>query len=223
MATEQINLGEPYSDYKRSIGIQSDPGGTIEGLWQQEMRSKVQKLERDYPGIGEEFERLIDSLPNPDNPKKSEFPYAASVVIMTDGKLEVLARATNVVNARNDSTGHAELVAIQEAEAKLGNKHLDGCTLLSVAQPCEMCSGAVRNTQIDTLVYGVSQEDLRGKHVQFGQGFKPYRTVPEGFDPDKLLVEAGVNVVAGYKRDEVFKKLFRTIGTTTEYYNDPDA
>jgi len=223
MTEAQINLGQDFSSYKRDSGIHADPGGALEGLWHQEMQSKVRELETSYPGISQEFERLIESLPDPDDPKKSEFPFAASVVRVTNGQLEVLARATNVVNARKDSTGHAELVAITEAETKLGDKHLDGCTLLSVAQPCEMCSGAVRNTQIGTVVYGVSQEELRGRHVQFSQEFKPIRTVPKSLDPDALLAEAGIKVIGGYKHDEIIKKLTRTVGTTKEYYEDPDA
>lgn len=120
---------------------------------------------------------LISLLPRSEEPNKEEFPFAASVVKMTaDGKMEVLARAANRVNARKDSTQHAELAALQDAAGKLGEKDLHGCMLLSTAQPCEMCAGAIRHTGVSTVVYAVSQKDLERKHVKF----KRIQTAPHG-------------------------------------------
>ena len=137
--------------------------------------------------------------------------------------MEVLARSGNRVNRHNDSTQHAELAVLQDAQKEIGEKHLDDCILLSTCQPCEMCAGAIRNTGLDTLVYAISQKDLEGKHVRFKDGFQLYRTVSAGFDTDELLRASGVTVFAGYKHDEVFSKLKRIMGTFKEYYEDPDA
>ena len=140
-----------------------------------------------------------------------------------DGKTKVLASSVNRVNERGDSTQHAELAALQDAQQKTGSRHLEGAILLSTSQPCEMCAGAIRNTNVGTVVYGASQQDLKGTHVQFETGFKPIRTVPDGVDIDKILQESGVSVFAGYKRDEVLRKLQRFVGTFEELYSDPDA
>ncbi len=184
----------------------------------------VLDFEKWKPQISKEFDQLIALLPNPDDPKKEEFPMAASVVRITaDGKLELLARCTNQVRKNKDSTDHAELVALKEAQKKLGTRHLDEVILLSTAQPCEMCAGAVRNTRVGTVIYAITQSELEGTHVQFGNEYKKIRTVPRDFDIDKLLQSSGINVIAGYKHDEVKKKMTRFVGTFKELYNDPDA
>lgn len=217
------NFGQKFYDFKKTEGIESDRGKMLEGLWLEEQARNIRQFEGEHPGISQEFDELIRLLPDADNPSKEEFPFAASVVRVTDGKIEVLARSLNMVRAHSDSTQHAELVALQEAQKKIGARHLEGCLILSTAQPCEMCAGAIRNTEVSTLVYGVSQEDLRGRHVQFLEGYKGIRTAPQSVDIDGALVEAGVRVVAGYKRQEVLARLERFVGTLKELYEDPDA
>ena len=218
------NFDRNYHTWKNEQEIKSDPDQILEGLWSLEQEREIKKFEHAYPGISNEFDTLISLLPDPDKPEKSEFPFAASVVRITkDGKMEVLARSANRVNKDSDSTQHAELAVLQDAQKKIGKKHLDGYILLSTAQPCEMCAGAIRHTGLDTIVYAISQKDLNGTHVQFKEEFKPHRTVPTGFDIDGLLRASGVTVFAGYKHDEVLKKLKRFTGTLEEYYKDPDA
>jgi tRNA(Arg) A34 adenosine deaminase TadA len=218
------NLNPDFKSWKREKGIESDTGDVLLGLHDEARGRKIKEFEMEHLGISQEFDRLISLLPDPDSYKKDEFPFAASVVRMTnDGKIEVLARSTNMVRQRNDSTAHAEIVAIQEAQQNIKDRHLNNCIVLSTAQPCEMCAGAIRNTGVGTLVYAVSQKELKGKHVQFGEEFKPIRTVPESIDIDKSLNESGVTVFAGYKHDEVLNRLTRFVGTFKEYYEDPDV
>lgn len=66
-------------------------------------------------------------------------PFGA--VIVRNG--ESIAEGTNSVAATNDPTGHAEIVAIRLACAKLGIFELNGCEIYSSCEPCPMCLGAI--------------------------------------------------------------------------------
>lgn len=79
-----------------------------------------------------------------------EIPIGA--VLVCGG--EVIAVAHNMRESWQDSTAHAEIIVIQEACKKLGRWRLSGCTLYVTVEPCPMCSGAIVNSRIDTVVYG---------------------------------------------------------------------
>ena len=67
---------------------------------------------------------------------------------------EVVARAHNMRETWQDGTAHAEIIVIQEACKRLGRWRLSGCGLYVTVEPCPMCSGAIVNSRIDTVVYG---------------------------------------------------------------------
>ncbi len=75
-----------------------------------------------------------------------------AVVLGPDGS--VIGRGRNVRERDADPTGHAELVAIREAAARLGEWRLTGCTLVVTLEPCTMCAGAVVLSRLDRLVFG---------------------------------------------------------------------
>ena len=66
-------------------------------------------------------------------------PFGA--VIVKGG--EIIAEGTNQVTSTNDSTAHAEVLAIREACRKLGAFELHGCEIYSSCEPCPMCLGAI--------------------------------------------------------------------------------
>ena len=66
----------------------------------------------------------------------------------------VLGRGRNVREAEGDPTGHAEVRALREAAAALGEWRLAGCTLVVTLEPCTMCAGALVLARVDRLVYG---------------------------------------------------------------------
>lgn len=82
--------------------------------------------------------------------KEGEVPVGA--VIACDG--EIIAVARNNREATGDATGHAELLAIREACAKLGGWHLERCQLYVTLEPCPMCMGAIINSRIGEVIYG---------------------------------------------------------------------
>lgn len=72
---------------------------------------------------------------------------------------EVIGRGANSPIARADPTAHAEILAIREAAARLGNYRLAGATLYCTLEPCVMCAGALVTARIGRLVFGA--RDLR--------------------------------------------------------------
>ncbi|MEM1060489.1 MAG: tRNA adenosine(34) deaminase TadA [Verrucomicrobiota bacterium] len=68
---------------------------------------------------------------------------------------EVLARERNRCEAHKDATAHAELLALQEAQRALGDWRLSECTLYVTKEPCPMCAGAILNTRLGRLVFGL--------------------------------------------------------------------
>ena len=80
-----------------------------------------------------------------------EVPVGA--IIVKDGTC--LCGAHNLRESRGMATAHAELLAIEEACRILGSWRLTGCTLYVTLEPCPMCAGALVNSRIDRVVYGV--------------------------------------------------------------------
>ena len=82
-------------------------------------------------------------------------PFGA--VVLKDGK--VVASAHNMVLATNDSTAHAEIVAIRKAEQALGTYDLSGCEMYATSCPCPMCLAAVMWARIGRVTYLYAPED----------------------------------------------------------------
>ena len=87
--------------------------------------------------------------------EKGEIPIGA--VIVKSG--EIIAEGQNCRERKNDATSHAEIEAIRMAGEKTGDWRLDGCTLYVTLEPCPMCTGAIINSRISTVVFGAY--DLR--------------------------------------------------------------
>jgi tRNA(adenine34) deaminase len=84
-----------------------------------------------------------------------EVPVGAVVAIAG----ETVGRGWNSPVARNDPTAHAEILALREAAARVGNYRLEGATLYSTLEPCVMCAGALVAARVARLVFGA--RDLR--------------------------------------------------------------
>jgi tRNA(adenine34) deaminase len=67
---------------------------------------------------------------------------------------DVLGRAGNQREHRNDPTAHAEVLALRQASEVLGSWRLDGCALYVTLEPCPMCAGALVLARIERLVFG---------------------------------------------------------------------
>ncbi len=86
--------------------------------------------------------------------KKLEIPVGA--IIVKDGK--IISRAHNVKEERNDTTKHAEIIAIQKASKKLENWRLNDCEMYVTLEPCAMCAGAIIQARIKKVYIGTMDE-----------------------------------------------------------------
>lgn len=66
----------------------------------------------------------------------------------------VIGRGSNAPISTNDPTAHAEIRAMREAAAHVGNYRLIDCTLYVTLEPCAMCAGAIQHARIAKVVYG---------------------------------------------------------------------
>jgi tRNA(adenine34) deaminase len=83
--------------------------------------------------------------------RKDEVPIGA--VITIGG--EVVGAAHNAVESSKDPTAHAEILAITQAAAKLGDWRLEGATVYVTKEPCPMCSGAMLMSRVARVCYAV--------------------------------------------------------------------
>ncbi len=81
---------------------------------------------------------------------KLEVPVG--VVIVNDGK--IIARAHNIKEEKQDTTRHAEIIAIQKASKKLNNWRLTNCEMYVTLEPCSMCAGALIQSRIKKVHIG---------------------------------------------------------------------
>src|SRR3984893_1178855 len=82
--------------------------------------------------------------------KADEVPVGA--VIVRAGK--IIARAHNQVELLKDATAHAEMLALTQAEAAMGDWRLIDCDLYVTKEPCPMCAGAIVHTRIRRVIFG---------------------------------------------------------------------
>ena len=104
-----------------------DPSRTNDELWMEEaLRAAQRALEADEVPVG--------------------------AVAVYDGK--IIARGWNRNIGDSDPTAHAEIMALREAGAAVGNHRLAECDLFVTIEPCAMCAGAMVHARIRRLVYG---------------------------------------------------------------------
>lgn len=82
--------------------------------------------------------------------EEDEVPVGA--VIVKDG--QIIARAHNLIESSSRSSAHAEMLAIESAEERLGAKWLTDATMYVTLEPCSMCAGAMVLARIKRLVIG---------------------------------------------------------------------
>jgi tRNA(adenine34) deaminase len=119
-----------------------------------------------------------------------EVPVGAVVVV--DGK--VVGRGWNSPVQSNDPTAHAEILALREAAAAMGNYRLEQATVYTTMEPCCMCAGALVAARVSRVVFGA--RDLR-----FGGVRSKFRIA------DSDLLNHRVEVVEGILASECVELL----------------
>ena len=126
--------------------------------------------------------------------EKDEVPIGA-VVVLQD---KIIARAHNQVELLNDSTAHAEILALTTAYQFLGSKYLPEATLYVTVEPCLMCSGALYWSKIGRIVFGAYDEK---------NSYRRSTGTNNPFHPKTEIVGGVMDEECGGMMKEFFKKL----------------
>ena len=112
---------------------------------------RVQKLERAW----EEYFKVIvenTALRSPCHRLK------VGCLLVKDNR--IIGKGYNQVESLNDSTAHAEMIAITSASNTNHDWRLDDCFIFVTKEPCPMCAGAILNSRIRGIVYGLADKKL---------------------------------------------------------------
>jgi tRNA(adenine34) deaminase len=82
--------------------------------------------------------------------RQEEVPVGA--VVVREGR--IVARSCNQVEQLRDATAHAEMLAITQAEAAMGDWRLNDCDLYVTKEPCPMCAGAIVHARLRRVIFG---------------------------------------------------------------------
>ena len=83
---------------------------------------------------------------------RGEVPVGA--VVVKDGV--IIGRGFNQPISAHDPAAHAEIIAMRNAAATIGNYRLTGCELYVTLEPCVMCAGTIMHARVTRVVYGAS-------------------------------------------------------------------
>jgi tRNA(adenine34) deaminase len=89
-----------------------------------------------------------------------EVPVGA--IVVCNGR--IVGRGWNRNITDSDPTAHAEIVALREAGAAVGNHRLEECDLFATIEPCSMCAGAMVHARVRRLVYGADDPKAGAVH-----------------------------------------------------------
>ena len=95
--------------------------------------------------------------------KKQEVPVGA-IIVYKNGN--VIAKAHNLVETRNNATSHAEKLVIEKTLKITGNRYLNNYDIWVTLEPCIMCASIIKQTRIRRLYYG--SEDKKGGAIDNG-------------------------------------------------------
>ena len=118
---------------------------------------------------------------------EGEIPVGA---LLVDAQGRVLGSGRNSRILDSDPTAHAEVNAIRAAAAALGDRVLDGCTLVVTLEPCAMCAGAILAARVPRVVFGAWDEKA-------GAAGSVYDLLRDG-----RLPHAAPEVVGGVRAEE---------------------
>lgn len=114
-------------------------------------RAVASEARRDRPGADFDARMMEQALALARGAAtRGEVPVGA--IVVCDGV--VVGRGGNAPIAASDPTAHAEIAALREAGAALGNYRLPDCEIYVTLEPCAMCAGAIMHARLARLVFG---------------------------------------------------------------------
>ena len=130
--------------------------------------------------------------------EKKEVPVGAIIV---NERGEVIAKAHNLVETKNNATCHAEKLVIEKALKIMNSRYLDNCDLWVTLEPCVMCAGLIKQTRIKRLYYGA--EDKKGGAVDNGSRIFSNKLVKSS-----LEIYSGISAL---KSEKLLKDFFQNL------------
>ena len=113
--------------------------------------------------------------------KYNEVPVGC--VITKNNK--IIAKAYNKKEKTKDVTKHAEIIAISKACKKIKNWRLENCEIYITMEPCMMCCGAIEQSRIKKIIYGVKNENYG-----FTKNIKNIKIIPHVYENEcKKIVQ----------------------------------
>lgn len=117
------------------------------------------------------------------------------VIVFNDN---VISKAYNKKESLKMVTGHAEIIALEEASNKMNNWRLDGCDVYITLEPCPMCASALKQARVNHIYCGLSNSDKNNFKI-ISDILQSDRTNPSVAITNDLAVE---------KVSELLKKFF---------------
>lgn len=108
---------------------------------------------------------------------------------------KIIAKGYNQTELLNDTTAHAEIIALTAAFSAMGSKFLEECTMYITIEPCAMCAGALKWARIGKLVYGTNEPK---------SGFTLYE--PSILHPNTEVIQGVLKEECGQLMKEFFIK-----------------
>ena len=96
--------------------------------------------------------------------KKNEIPVGA--VIYDPKKMILISKAHNMELSSNDPTSHAEILCIRKACKKLNQKRLDGFSMITYLEPCDMCKEVIKSARIREVKFIYSNQNPSRKTIK---------------------------------------------------------
>ena len=113
----------------------------------------------------ERYDRYMEAALAEAGKARSAGDVPIGCVIVKDARVIAAAHNRRTIDA--DPTAHAEMLAIRQAAAALGDWRLTGCTLVVTLEPCCMCAGAIVLARIPRLVYGAADPKAGAVHTLY--------------------------------------------------------
>ena len=135
---------------------------------------------------------------------RGETPIGA--VIVRDG--QILGRGFNQVEALQDPTAHAEILALREAAQAVGDWRLPGATIYVTVEPCIMCAAALIHARVDRVVFGAMDHRWGGLGSLFDLSHDP-------------RMNHELEVISGVMEEEAVRLLRRFFGEVRRQKNNP--
>jgi len=131
--------------------------------------------------------------------RAGDLPFGS--VVVCDGK--IIGEGSNILQQRKEVDGHAERIALLQAQARIKSRTLPTCTLYSSVEACPMCSFLIRELHIQRVVFGL-RSPVMGGFTRFGvlQDTGLSEKVLDYFGPPPVIVEGLLkeDVAAGWQR-----------------------